>query len=76
MGNVVKNKPLRDFSIWDRYDAPGKLFSFDLELTAHVVVVDGAELVEPEHPRDVDDDVQAGVGAPEGPGSTKRPCRP
>ncbi len=34
MTGVVKNKPLRDFSIWDRYDAPGKLFSFDLELTA------------------------------------------
>ena len=34
MEKVVKNKPLRDFSIWDRYDAPGKLFSFDLELTA------------------------------------------
>ena len=34
MNGVVVNKPLRDFEIWDRYNAPGKLFSFDLELTA------------------------------------------
>ncbi|MBN1560141.1 radical SAM protein [candidate division KSB1 bacterium] len=32
-GHVVK-KPLRDFEIWDRYDGPDKLYSFDLELTA------------------------------------------
>ncbi|MBN1479898.1 radical SAM protein [candidate division KSB1 bacterium] len=30
----MKNKPLRDLDLWDRYDRPGKLFSFDLELTA------------------------------------------
>ncbi|RQW11780.1 radical SAM protein, partial [candidate division KSB1 bacterium] len=34
MNSVVRNKPLRDFEIWDRYDSPEKLYSFDLELTA------------------------------------------
>ena len=32
--DVVKNKALRDFEVWDRYDSLDKLFSIDLELTA------------------------------------------